>query len=147
MPKGQVFDKVPKAWFNKERPRSIPLKQRHLGPFITNNDLNTSKIFLNKSKWATWNGSTGKYTFYGMHLLASTHSTECASWQVHILQNVPTGKYTFYGMRLRANIHSTKCAYGQIYAFYGMRLQAECTYGQNVAKSILFVRNQYKCRI
>ena len=63
-----------------------------------------------------------------MGLRANTHSTECASRQIHILRNEPTGKYTFYEMRLRANVHSTKCAYGQIYAFYGMRLGPECTY-------------------
>ena len=77
------------------------------------------------------NGLTGKYTFYGMGLWENTHSTECAYGQIHILQNGLTDKYTFYGMRLRANIYSTKCVYRQIYAFYGMSLCAECTYGQN----------------
>ena len=91
------------------------LTKNDLGPFITNNDLDTSKIFLNKSTRATWNGLTGKYTFYGMGLHANTHSTECASGQIHILRNASTGKYTFYGMRLQANTHSTEWTYGQIH--------------------------------
>ena len=85
------------------------------------------------------NGHTGKYTFYKMGLQANTHSTECAYEKIYILQNASTGKY----------MHFTECANGPIHIRQNkptsLQHYGECVYRQNVAKSILFVRNQSKC--